>query len=292
MNSIKSNLLQPQSSPDFPKNNTQKPCILSLIVLLTLVVAGILTVTTVIIIRESSPSISYTFVAPTPSQTIRAVCSFTPYKQLCRYTLSSSIFDNKSHENFAKTINKSDDLYKYNTRVSPRNIVFHSFQLGVSHLTNLSLFRNISKPSNIPESVLRECQVLLKKEISGLNDSAASAENLYSLRLNVEKYVEQFNKMVKLEQACLGRLEESGSMVSDKMRLRVQKMRRYTRNTRAILLNMDSIFDELCGRPSFDVDHYSYYSYYFQGLSYEYMVVCVSQYTFLILLLILMLKLY
>lgn len=292
MNSMKTNLIQQHSSPEFPKKNTEKPCILSLIVLLTLIVAGILTITTVVTIRESSPSITYAYVAPTPSQTIRAICSFTPYKPLCRYTLSSSIFNNKSHVNIAKNVNNSDVFYKYNTHLSPRNVVFNSFQLSVNHLTNLAMFRNISKPSNISESVLRECQVLLKKDISGLNHSAISADNLYSLRLNVEEYVERFNRMEKHQQACLDSLEKSGLMVYDNIRLRMQKMRRYTRNTRAILLNINSIFDELCGRPSFHVDHYSYYSDYFHGLSYEYMVVCVWQYTFLIVLLILMLKLY
>lgn len=287
---MKTSLLQQQSSPEFPKKNTQKPCIFSLIILLTLIVAGILTVTTVITIRESSPSTTYTYVAPTPSHNIRAVCSFTPYKRLCRYTLSSSIFDNKSDKNVSKNLNKSDDIYY--THLSPRKIVFHSFQVGVNHITNLASVDNISQPSNISESVLRECQVLLKKEISGLNASSASAENLYSLRLNVEEYVERFNRMEKHQQACLDGLEESGSMVIDNIRFRVRKMRRYTRNTRAILLNIDSIYDEICGSHSFHFDDYSYYSYYFQGLSYEYMVVCVSQYTFLIVLLILMLKLY
>lgn len=279
MNSMKTNLLHRQSSPEFPKKNTEKPYILSLIVLLILIVAGILTVTTVLIIDESSPSTSYAFVAPTPTRSIRAVCSFTPYKRLCRYTISSSVFNNKSRDE-----REQDTHY-----LSPKNIIVHSYQLGVKQLVHLSSLHNISESA----SVLRECQVLLKKEVPGLNVSAALANNFYSLRLELEENVARFNRMERHQQACLDKLDATAeSRVTEMIKLNVRKMRRYTRNTRAILLNIDSILDEIYGAPSFSVDQYSYYSYYFDGLSYEYMIVCVSQYTFLMALLILMLKLY
>lgn len=82
----------------------------------------------------------------------------------------------------------------------------------------------------------------------------------------------------------------TGSTMMDEIRLNGEKTRRYINNTVAVLLNMDSILYNLYSYPSSGT--VDYYSYYFDGLSYEYMVIFVPQYVFLILLFILMLKPY
>lgn len=276
MDSLKTNLLQ----QEFPKKNTQKPYILTLIFVLTLIVAGILTVTTVVVIRQSSPISDYSYIEPTPSRSIQAVCSFTPYKHLCSSSLMSSISTNTSN-------------YEFDTYLSPENIIFRSFQVAVTQLTNLA---NITEPNSTTESGLLECEVLLNKDLSGLNNSVSSRKNLYYFtKTEVGEYVLAFNRMETYQQACLDKLEETTqtsteSTMIDEIRLNVEKTRRYINNTVAVLLNIDSILDNFYSYPpSGSVD---YYSYFFDMLSYEYMIIFVPQYVFLILLFILMLKPY
>ncbi|KAL1810232.1 hypothetical protein ACET3Z_027222 [Daucus carota] len=225
--STETTLLESQSSSAFPKKNIQKPCILTSIFIITLLIAGIVTVTTVVIIRQSSPN-DYT-----PSKYIQIICSFAPYKDLCISTLSSSVSTKAS----------GDDS---DTHIFPANIIFYSFQLSVYQLIHLA---NISNPDNIPE--LQECQALLNNEVSGLNDSAASSRNLYFFTgLEVDEYLEVFNRMETYQQACLDRLEESGSTVIDEIRLNVQNARKYMSNSRAILLNRKIISDSIYGRST------------------------------------------
>ncbi|KAK1363428.1 hypothetical protein POM88_038989 [Heracleum sosnowskyi] len=275
MDSMKANLLQQQ---EFPKKNTQKPYILTFIFVLTLIVTGILTVTTVIVIRQSSPGSDYSLVEPTPSKYIQALCSFAPHKHLCSSSILSSISTNTSSN------------YEFAPYLYPENIIFHSFQVAVTQLTHLA---NITKPNGTAESVLLECQALLNKELSGLNDSVSSFRNFYSFtKTEAGEYVAILNMMETNQQACLDKLEESstGSTMINEIRLNVEKTRRYMSNTIAVLQNIDSVLDNLYGYPSSGT--VDYYSYYFYGLSYEYMIIFVPQYVFLILLFILMLKLY
>lgn len=83
----------------------------------------------------------------------------------------------------------------------------------------------------------------------------------------------------------------------DEIRLNVQITRKYMFNTRAILLNRETIMDIIYGRSqSSAVDYYydylnEFYSKYFDWLGYEFMIIYVPQYVFLILLLIVVLKL-
>lgn len=271
--SAETNLLENQSSPASLKKNTKKPYILTLIFILTLFIAGVITVITVITIH------SYEHADPTPSKSIKSICSFAPYKHLCISTLSSSISAHTSGDKFIHFF--------------PTNIIFHSFKLTVYNLIHLA---NISNPDNIPE--LKKCQTLLNKEVSGLNDSVASSKNLYFFTgLEVDEYVEVFNRIKTNQQACLDTLEESGSTVIDAIRLNVQDTRKYMFNTRAILLNRDTILDNIYGRSSSSaVDYYydylnEYYRKYFDWLGCEFMIIYVPQYVFLIVLLILVLKL-
>lgn len=287
MDSTKTNLLEKQPSSEFPKTNTLKLYILSLIILLSLVIAGILFITTVINLRESSPSITnhVIYLAPTPFHSIRAICSFTPYKRLCRNTLSSSISTNVSSDNSTLPL---DDIFP------PENIILRSFQLGVNQLIGLV---NISKSNDIPE--LRECQVLLNREMSELNNSVASSQNLDSFRQEVDKYLDRFKKLETYQQACLDKLQESGSVKIDKIRSNVQKMRRYISNNRAVLLNIDPIVEKIYGSTSssVQVDDNSIrtihsYAYIFHGVGYDYMIIFLLQYVFLLCILIMMLKLW
>lgn len=278
MDSLKTNLLQQQ----VPKKNSQKPYILSSIFVLTLIVAGILTVTTVIVIRQASPGSIDIYVDPAPSKSIQIICSFAPYKHLCRSALLS----------FVSTNSTSDDNLE--SQPSPLNMIFYSFQVSVIQLTHLASFHNISKPNDVAEPVLLECQVLFNKDLAGLNNSVSSSRNFYYFtKIERDEYVEVFNKTETNQQSCLDRLEEStnGSTLIDEIRFNVEKTRRYMSNTRAILVKFEPILDSIYGNfPSADTA--DYYSFYFDGLSYEYMVIFVPQYVFLILLFILMLKQY
>ncbi|KAL1810233.1 hypothetical protein ACET3Z_027223 [Daucus carota] len=278
MDSLKTNLLQQQ----IPKKNSQKPYILSSIFVLTLIVAGILTVTTVIVIRQASPGSIDIYVDPAPSKSIQIICSFAPYKHLCRSALLS----------FVSTNSTSDDNLE--SQPSPLNMIFYSFQVSVIQLTHLASFHNISKPNDVAEPVLLECQVLFNKDLAGLNNSVSSSRNFYYFtKIERDEYVEVFDKMETNQQSCLDRLEEStnGSTLIDEIRFNVEKTRRYMNNTRAILVKFEPILDSIYGIfPS--VDTADYHSFYFDGLSYEYMVIFVPQYVFLILVFILMLKQY
>lgn len=271
--STETNLLENHSSSAF-RTNTRKPFILTLIFILTLFIAGIITVITVVTIHSYEHDAD-----PTPSKSIQAICSLAPYKHLCISTLSSAISANISGDKFVHFF--------------PTNIIFHSFKLTVYNLIHLA---NISNPDNIPE--LKECQTLLNKEVSGLNDSVASSKNLYFFTgVEVSEYLEVFDRVKTHQQACLDRLEESGSTMMDEIRLNVQITRKYMFNTRAILLNRETIMDIIYGRSqSSAVDYYydylnEFYSKYFDWLGYEFMIIYVPQYVFLILLLIVVLKL-
>ncbi|WOH10441.1 hypothetical protein DCAR_0729910 [Daucus carota subsp. sativus] len=434
MDSTKTNLLEKEASAEFPKTNTGKLCILSLVILLSLVIAGVLFITTVINLRDTpNPNVDMIqfidltpVLVPTPVQSIRAVCSFVIYKRLCHNTLASSISTNISGDNpppediifrfFQLAVNQlirladvSKDDYKLeecqlllnkelnvlnnsiatsqnldafrhevneyldrfkrmkanqqscldklqesgstaiqvvgsNVRImrrvmsnsravllnidpiinkmygsfpssvqiidhnpirstsddnlesqpSPLNMIFYSFQVSVIQLTHLASFHNISKPNDVAEPVLLECQVLFNKDLAGLNNSVSSSRNFYYFtKIERDEYVEVFNKTETNQQSCLDRLEEStnGSTVIDEIRFNVEKTRRYMSNTRAILVKFEPILDSIYGNfPSADTA--DYYSFYFDGLSYEYMVIFVPQYVFLILLFILMLKQY
>ncbi|KAK1363431.1 hypothetical protein POM88_038992 [Heracleum sosnowskyi] len=255
--STETTLLENQSSSAFPKKNTPKPYILTLIFILTLFIAGVITIITVITIH------SYEHAAPTPSKSIQAICSFAPYKHLCISTLSSSISANTSGDKFIHFF--------------PTNIIFHSFKLTVYNLIHLA---NISNPDNIPE--LKECQTLLNKEVSGLDHLVASSKNLYFFTgLEVDQYVEVFDRLKTYQQACLDRLAENGSSVIDEIRINVQITRKFMFNTRAILLNRDTILDNIYGRSqSSAVDYYydylnEYYRKYFDWLGCEFMIIYV-----------------
>ncbi|KAK1363426.1 hypothetical protein POM88_038987 [Heracleum sosnowskyi] len=240
MNSTKTTLLEKQPSSELPKNNTLKLYILSLVIALSLVSAGILFITTVINFQGSNPS-SPDFIDLTPSTgySIRTICSFTPNKRLCRKTLSPII----SSDNSALSLDY----------VFPQeNIILRSFQLSVNQLIRLT---NISKHIDIPE--LRECQVLLDKEMSELNNSVASIQNNHLFRQEVNEYLDRFRRMETYQQACLDKLQASGSPKIDEIRLNVQKMRRYMSNSRAVLLNIDPIVEKIYSSTSSSeqVDH-------------------------------------
>lgn len=274
MDSTKTNLLEKQPSAE---NNTFKLYILSLVIVLSLVLPGIIFITTVINLRESSPStaIHVMNLAPTPSHSIQTtICSFAPYKRLCHNTLSSST-DNSTLP--------LDDVF-----------IFRSFQLGVNQITRLA---NVSKLNDIPE--LQECRVLLNKEMSELNNSVASSQNHDSFRQEINEYLDRFKRIETYQQACLIKLQEStGSLKIDKIRSNVQKMRRYMSNNRAILLNIDAIVDEIYSSTSssVQVDNDSIrtthsFADFFYGMGNDYMIIFILQYVYLLCVLISMLKL-
>lgn len=233
MDSTRTGLLEKQ--PESPNNNTLKLYILSFIILLSLVFAGILFITAVINLRDSAANtIEIIHFAPTPRESVRAICSFTPYKGLCRNALSSHVSVNRSCDNYTHTL------------FLPEDIIFQSFQLGVDKLTRLT---NISKFDDMSE--FRECRVLLHEEISALNKSVASSQSLNSLRRQVNEYLDSFKRIETYQQGCLGKVKESGSVVlNDEFRLNLRKMIRYARNCRAVLLNIDPIIDEIQGSSS------------------------------------------
>lgn len=125
-----------------------------------------------------------------------------------------------------------------------------------------------------------------------------SSKNLYFFTgLEVSEYVEVFDRINTYQQACLDRLEESGSTLIEEFKLNVQDTRKYMLNSRAILLNRETILDNIYGRSqSSAVDYYYDYLHecyrkYFDWLGYEFMIIYVPQYVFLIVLLVLVLKL-
>ncbi|KAK1363427.1 hypothetical protein POM88_038988 [Heracleum sosnowskyi] len=285
MDSTRTNLLEKQpSEAEVPKNNTFKLYILSLVILLSLVTAGILFITSVINLSESDPisSIQIVELAPTTGHSIRAICSFAPYKRLCRNTLSSSISTNISSDNLALSL---DCVFP------PENIILCSFQLGVSQLTSLT---NISKLNHIPQ--LQECQVLLDKEMSGLTNSVASIQDLDLFRQEVSEYLDRFKRIETHQQVCLDKLQKSGSPKIDEIRLNLQKMRRYMSNSRAVLLNIDPIVEKIYNSStssSVQVHHNSIHSHahFFHGVGYDYMIIFLLQYILLLCILISILKL-
>lgn len=102
--------------------------------------------------------------------------------------------------------------------------------------------------------------------------------NGYSLTdVEVNDIVSWFSAVGKHQQVCLDRLEENGSTVLDQVRSKVQHTRKYMSNTLAILANIDPIFDKI---------------YDLSGLSLGYSIVFIVQYTILVFLFCLMLRLY
>lgn len=285
MDSTKTTLLEKQPSSEFPKNNTLKLYILSFVILLSLVIAGILFITTIINLRVSDlNNVQMINLSPTPFHSIRAICSFTPYKQLCRNTLYSSITTNVSSDNATLPL---DNVFP------PENIIFLAFQLGTNQLIRLT---NISKLDDILE--LQECQMLLDKEMSKLNNSLASFQDLNSFSQDVSEYLDRFKRIETYQQACLDKLQESGSPKIDEIRSNVQKMRRYISNNRAVLLNIDPIVNKIyspsSSSSSVQVDHNAIhsYAYFFHGMGYDYMIIFLLQYVFLLCILITMFKLW
>lgn len=119
--------------------------------------------------------------------------------------------------------------------INLEDIIYLSLQVAVTQLTPLN-----SKPN---DSALLECQSLITKDVSRLNDSLTPMDPYALTDAEVEDFVCRLIAVGTHQQACLDRLEENGSTVLDERRLKVHMSRKFTSNALAILRNINPVFD-------------------------------------------------
>ncbi|CAK9138073.1 unnamed protein product [Ilex paraguariensis] len=220
----KVNLLDGQSSKSIP-NKTQTPLIviflISLFILLALVI-GALSAT--IFVKKSNLF--------NPAESIRYICSVTPYRHACFKTLYSIAQK-------TTTPIQSD----------PHQIFTLFLQLAIQELTSLtSLPKNlISKTTNDPrtESAFRDCMSLGNLALSQLNRSLASINVDTGLaEEKINDVTVWINGAEANQQNCLYELQGVDLMATYEVSVRLQRSMQYTSNSLAILVNKETILDK------------------------------------------------